>query len=320
MKIRPRCLRCVALGLVLSALIHGAAAAWWLQDRAPPTILPESRFVELDLSVFGPGPSEPPGGPAPAEPVPEPEAAQPETLAQAPEPEPVTEPPPVEELEPQPEPEEPTVSDVPPEPQAPPEPEPEASPIPEVQPPVPPPEKPKVVKRTPKKRPDHRVKRPKKEVERRAKKPKAAKPPTEVARADLGPKRTPSTHTSTRPASSGASTASTQSRGSGDPSAGRSARNAEAAYLAELQRAIARHQRFPNDARRKRQTGVTTLSFVVQRDGRIRQVRITKSSGNASLDEAAVKAMQRLSRFKPIPAAISRQEWPMRVPIRFDLR
>jgi protein TonB len=100
----------------------------------------------------------------------------------------------------------------------------------------------------------------------------------------------------------------------------RSAGAAEAAYLAELQRAIARHQRFPDDARRRQRTGVATLSFVVLGDGRIRQVRVLSSSGDASLDEAAVEAMQRLNRFKPIPAVIGRQEWAMRVPIRFDLR
>jgi protein TonB len=107
---------------------------------------------------------------------------------------------------------------------------------------------------------------------------------------------------------------------SGGAASGRSTAKAEAAYLAALQRAIARHQRFPNDARRRRQTGVVTLSFVVQGDGRIRQVSIAKSSGEASLDEAAVQAMKRLNRFKPIPAVIGRREWAMRVPIRFDLK
>jgi len=308
-------LRCVALGLVLSALLHGAAAAWWLHDRAPSAIQPETRLVEIDLSIFGPAPGEPPGAPAPAEPISEPDAAQPETLAQAPEPEPVTEPPPPLE-EPEPQPEEPTVSEVPPEPVTPPEPEPESSPIPEVQPAVPPPAKPKVVKRTPEKRPERKVKRPAKKPEKPQRPKRQTR--TEVARADRRAK--PIRDTATGPASSTASTAKYQSRGAGDTSASRSARNAEAAYLAELQRAIARHQQFPSEARRKRQTGVTTLSFVVQRDGRIRQVRVTKSSGNASLDEAAMTAMQRLNRFKPIPAVIDRQEWPMRVPIRFDLR
>jgi protein TonB len=201
---------------------------------------------------------------------------------------------------------------------SPPEPEPESSPITEVQPPAPP-AKPKVVERTPEKRPERKVKRPKKEIERQAKRPEKPQRPkrqtqTEVARADRGPEPIPGAGTGS------ASTAKNQSRGGGDASASRSSRNAEAAYLAELQRAIARHQQFPSEARRKRQTGVTTLSFVVQRDGRIRQVRVTKSSGNASLDEAAMTAMKRLSRFKPIPAVIDRQEWPMRVPIRFDLR
>jgi protein TonB len=96
--------------------------------------------------------------------------------------------------------------------------------------------------------------------------------------------------------------------------------SAERAYLAELQRAIARQQRFPEEARRRRVTGVATLAFVVQADGRIGQVRVVGSSGDSALDQAAVQALSRLGRFKPIPSSIGRSSWPMRVPIRFDLR
>ncbi len=95
---------------------------------------------------------------------------------------------------------------------------------------------------------------------------------------------------------------------------------AERAYLSELQRAISRFQRFPEEARKGRKTGIVTVSFVLQADGRIRQVAIAKSSGDPSLDQAALEALHRLDRFKPIPAAIGRGTWSMRVPIRFDLR
>jgi protein TonB len=49
-------------------------------------------------------------------------------------------------------------------------------------------------------------------------------------------------------------------------------------------------------------------------------VSIAKSSGDSALDQAAMQALQRLGRFKPIPVSIGRASWSMRVPIRFDLR
>lgn len=95
---------------------------------------------------------------------------------------------------------------------------------------------------------------------------------------------------------------------------------AERAYLTALQRAIARHQRYPAGARRHGQTGVATLSFVIEADGRIGQIRLAQSSGHASLDQAALQALARLGRFDPIPKSIGRSRWSLRIPIRFDLK
>jgi protein TonB len=319
---RARCWRCVALGLLASGLIHAAAAGWWLRGWPPPTSLaetrPETQLVELDFAVFGSAPGE-----ALSEP-----AAVPETVALAavPEPEPLPEPepepepptPPLDEPEALPE-EAPEPPEPTPEPDIPVEPEiaPEIAPEPELQPPVPPTPEPRVRVKPPEKRPIQPIRRPKKEVQRQP--PKPAKR-IEVAEADRGPRTAPSATKPIGPGSAGPTATKAPAGPRGGAAAPRSAGKAEASYLAELQRAIARHQRFPDDARKRRKTGVTTLAFVVQGDGRIRQVRVAKSSGDASLDEAAVQALQRLNRFKPIPAVIGRQEWSMRVPIRFDLR
>lgn len=103
----------------------------------------------------------------------------------------------------------------------------------------------------------------------------------------------------------------------GASTAGRA--SAERAYLAELQRAIGRYQRFPEEARRSRRTGVVAISFVILADGRLQQLAIAQSSGFSDLDRAALEALSRLGRFKPIPPEIGRGQWAIRVPIRFDL-
>lgn len=95
---------------------------------------------------------------------------------------------------------------------------------------------------------------------------------------------------------------------------------AEGAYLAELQRAIKRQQRYPEAALHRGAAGTTTLTFVLQADGRIDRVQVARSAGDTELDQAAVEAINRLGRFKPIPSVIGRDSWTLRIPIRFDLR
>ncbi len=296
-----RCRRCLAAGLLFSALLHGAATVW-LSARPAATARPDVRITELDLAIFaaaGPAPvtlaaGDPETEAAPAEPPPEPEPS----IADTTEPPVVPEPEPVSEPEPDPKPE-PAL-----------EPEPEA-PIPalaEVEP------VPEQAAQPPRPKPRPQAKRP-------ARKPQ----PKAVAERKPDPiERTPSPPALAAKPSDGTSKGGQvikagDSRDSG-ARASSARRDAEQAYLAELQRAIGRYQRFPDEARRRRKTGVATVAFVVTADGRIREVRLHKTSGEASLDDAALKALQRLNRFKPIPEVIGRRTWSMRVPIRFDLR
>lgn len=115
------------------------------------------------------------------------------------------------------------------------------------------------------------------------------------------------------PASSGR----TPTTHSGESAAGQ--RAAERAYLTALQRAIARHQRYPSGARRHGQTGVAILAFVIEADGRLGQIRLAQSSGHDALDRSALQALTRLGRFDPIPRSLGRSTWSLRIPIRFDL-
>ena len=95
--------------------------------------------------------------------------------------------------------------------------------------------------------------------------------------------------------------------------------NSEGAFLAELQRAIIRHQRYPEQARLEGRQGSATLSFVLLGDGRFDQVRVARSSGDRDLDQAAIESLQRLGRFRPIPLDLGRDRWPLSVVIRFNL-
>jgi len=93
----------------------------------------------------------------------------------------------------------------------------------------------------------------------------------------------------------------------------------EKEYLAGLRRAIAKKRYYPARARRTGKTGVATVYFILDQQGRIRDARLDKSSGSSVLDQAAVETLRRLARYKPIPEALGRARWQLRVPIRFTL-
>lgn len=306
-----RCRRCLAAGLLFSALLHGAATVW-LSARPAATTRPDVRITELDLGIFaaaGPAPvTEAAGAPeteaAPAEPPPEPQPAIADTTEPqvAPEPEPMPEPLPMSEPEPEPALEPAPVAPIPALA--------EVEPVPE-QAAQPRPPKPRVQVKRPVRKPQPKAvaKRKSDPVER---KPEPAPKPSSLP--TVAPKPSDGASQGDQVVKAGGDSRDSGARASS------ARRDAELAYLAELQRAIGRYQRFPDEARRRRKTGVATVAFVVTAEGRIREVRIHKTSGESSLDDAALKALQRLNRFKPIPEVIGRRSWSMRVPIRFDLR
>lgn len=55
---------------------------------------------------------------------------------------------------------------------------------------------------------------------------------------------------------------------------------------------------YPVDALRAEATGIVTMRFLVGVDGTVRDAKLTKSSGNASLDQTAINALSKC-RFKP---------------------
>ncbi len=94
---------------------------------------------------------------------------------------------------------------------------------------------------------------------------------------------------------------------------------AERRYLAALQQALARERHYPPVARRRGLEGTAKVQFTIAADGRFSAIRVSRTAGAASLDDAATQTVRRLARFDPIPAAIDRESWTVRVPIVFRL-
>ena len=73
--------------------------------------------------------------------------------------------------------------------------------------------------------------------------------------------------------------------------------DADARVAAILNR-IRRHQHYPPLARESGAEGAATVSFRVLPDGRLRNLRIKKTSGNAFLDGASLEAVRKAA---PLP-------------------
>ncbi len=91
------------------------------------------------------------------------------------------------------------------------------------------------------------------------------------------------------------------------------------AYKNGLVRAISRvaQRNYPKKAKRMRKQGTVRVSFQINSNGVISNIRVVGSSGNSSLDKAAAKALKRLGRYKKPPAGFPST---VTVPIRFSLR
>jgi protein TonB len=136
--------------------------------------------------------------------------------------------------------------------------------------------------------------------------------------ADPDPRNTPA-QVGKKKVSTAAGGATRSTKGGGDRGDGQN-KALEKKYLAGLRRAIARKRRYPASAQRTGKTGVATVDFVLDKNGRITGASLGKSSGSSALDRAAVDTLRRLARYKPIPEVLGRTRWRLRVPIRFALK
>ncbi|MDO4777122.1 MAG: TonB family protein [Cardiobacteriaceae bacterium] len=81
-------------------------------------------------------------------------------------------------------------------------------------------------------------------------------------------------------------------------------------YHGGLQRALAR-----NKPRNIRDQGTVTIAFTVEANGRFSNIRISKSSGNPALDNAALATVQKTAKYQPTPSG---QAMSFNIPIRFS--
>lgn len=95
--------------------------------------------------------------------------------------------------------------------------------------------------------------------------------------------------------------------------------NIEAAYLSQIRSAIEKNKTYPKIAKRLNQTGKVYVTFLVTKDGAIKNCRINKSSNFESLDEASMEILMKIVSFEAIPKELNKDSWEITVPIVYQI-
>ncbi len=90
-------------------------------------------------------------------------------------------------------------------------------------------------------------------------------------------------------------------------------------YLSKLRYLIEKNKIYPNSAKRLNQMGKVHLSFVISKDGQIKNAKIVKDSSFKRLDEAALEILSKINKFEPIPEKLNKNSWEITVPIIYEI-
>ena len=91
-------------------------------------------------------------------------------------------------------------------------------------------------------------------------------------------------------------------------------------YQEAIREHIEHHKSFPSQARQKGWEGSVSVRFLLHRDGRVEQIKVTRSSAIALLDEAAIRAVREGNPFPPFPEGIRELSLWFEVPLVFELQ
>jgi len=83
---------------------------------------------------------------------------------------------------------------------------------------------------------------------------------------------------------------------------------------------IERHKGYSQRALARRETGTAQLAFSINREGRLLQNRIVRSSGSEALDEEAMATVRRAQPFPPPPRDLDGATFDFTVPVKFNIR
>jgi protein TonB len=106
------------------------------------------------------------------------------------------------------------------------------------------------------------------------------------------------------------------------PKAGVSSKPSEAAmrWQKSLVFHLNKHKKYPHDARKNGHEGVASVSFTIDRSGKVISSSLEKSSGSDLLDQEAIEVLNRASPFPSPPADVPQLTIHLSLPIQFRIK
>ena len=93
--------------------------------------------------------------------------------------------------------------------------------------------------------------------------------------------------------------------------------SALAAWRSRILAVIERNKRYPETSARRGEQGVAQIFFSLDRQGRVIDSRVVRSSGASALDEEALALLRRAQPFPPVPPEILGDRVNLILPLRF---
>jgi len=90
-------------------------------------------------------------------------------------------------------------------------------------------------------------------------------------------------------------------------------------YLLRLRKKIENNKTYPKRAKRLKQQGRVLISFRISKDGEISNINLKGKSSYQRLNTAAMKLIEEIAKFEPIPKELGKNTWAIEVPINYSL-
>lgn len=91
-------------------------------------------------------------------------------------------------------------------------------------------------------------------------------------------------------------------------------------YISKLSSWLARHKPDAGRTMRGQRQGEVLVEFTLRRDGSVLGKRLVQSSGNETLDKAALEMIDRANPMPAMPASFAAETWTLVIPVNFQLR
>ena len=89
-------------------------------------------------------------------------------------------------------------------------------------------------------------------------------------------------------------------------------------FIAGLYRILNQNKHYPKMAKRRHIEGVAHIQFKLLKDGSLVHITIHKSCGHNILDNAALKLVTNIEKYKPIPDSVSLAALDLNIPIKYS--